>query len=549
MQAVVLATNKHTALATFSKNMPVAMLPIADRPVTSLTIEHLARSGCRDIVVCLYQQDESIEAYFGTGRRWGVNMRYLLHRQPLGTAGMLGRAAPYLTDTFIVLPAGVLIDLDIEGALDFHRRNQSALTMILHTPPEENTEQWVQLDSAGHVLITGQATKALVSTGAYIIEPRALALIPSINMPEVEYDLVAALLEAHLPVMGYEMKGYWNALDTLSAYQTAQRDYLLSAWHMGKPEVNAAPIRNATINALQIAPGIWIGKNHAIHPAANIAAPVCVGDNCLIGRDVSLGPFAVIGRDVIVDDEATVNHSTILPNTYVGRLVNIEHRVVNKGLIGDPLTSKTTEVVDEFLLSETKPHHIMDAVHQGIDAAIAFILLVMSLPLSLIVGMAVFITSEAQLFQSLRRVNGRNSSSDGTAFNSFNLLRFQTHRRNGSYSLIGRLLEHLEWDRLPELLNVIHGDIRLVGVKPLSLEEAGMVTEEWQERRFLCPAGFTGLWYVQANRDAELDETLITDAYYAATHTWRDEATLLLKTPIAWFKRVFAKARVIDKSR
>ena len=549
MQAVVLATNKHTALATFSKNMPVAMLPIADRPAASLTIEHLARSGCRDIVVCLYQQDESIEAYFGTGRRWGVNMRYLLHRQPLGTAGMLSRAEPYLNDTFIVLPAGALIDLDIEDALDFHRRNQSALTMILHTPPEENTEQRVQLDPAGHVILTSQATRALVSTGAYIIEPRALPLIPSISTPEVEYDLVAALLGAQLPVMGYEMKGYWNALDTLSAYQTAQHDYLLSAWRTNKPDVNTTLIRNATINAMQIAPGIWIGKNHAIHPAANIAAPVCVGDNCLIGRDVSLGPYTVIGRDVIVDDEATVNNSTVLPNTYVGRLVNIEHRVVSKGLIGDPLTSKTTEVVDEFLLSETKPHHIIDALHQGIDAAIALILLVISLPLSLIVGIAVFITSEAQLFQSLRRINGQNSSSDGPPFSSFNLLRFQTHRRNGSDSLIGRLFEHLEWDRLPELLNVIHGDIRLVGVKPLSLEEAGMVTEEWQARRFICPAGFTGLWYVQANRNAELDETLIADAYYAATRTWRDDVALLFKTPIAWFRHVFTKDHVADKGR
>ena len=548
MQAVVYATNKHTELAAFSKTTPVAMLPIADRPAASLAIEHLARSGCRDIVVCLYQQDESIEAYFGTGRRWGVNLRYLLHRQLLGTAGMLKRALPYLHDTFIFLPANAIIDLDIEDALDFHRRNKSALTVILHTPPDGSADTRVSLDETGHVLLSGQPDSALVSTGAYIIEPSALPYIPSTATPEVENDLVAALLKAQLPVMGYRMKDYWNGLETLGAYQTAQHDYLYSAWQTTKLGTGSL-IRNATINTLQIAPGIWIGKNHAIHPAANIAAPVCVGDNCLIGRDVALGPYTVIGRDVIVDDEATINNSTVLPNTYVGRLVNIEHRIVCKGLIGDPLTSKTTEVVDEFLLSEARPSQIIDALQQGFDAAIAVLLFILSLPLSLIVGLLAFVTSEGQLFQPLRRVNGRVTRSDETTYRSFSLLRFQTHRRNGSYSIIGHLLERLEWDRLPELLNVIHGDVRLVGVKPLTPEEANLVTEEWQDRRFICQAGLTGLWYIQTRRDAELDEVLIADAYYAATRSWREDIALFFKTPVAWFKHVFTDDRMADKGK
>jgi NDP-sugar pyrophosphorylase family protein len=549
MQAVVLAVNQPTELATFSRNTPVAMLPVADRPAASLIIEQLARNGCRDIVVCLYQQDESIEAYLGSGRRWGVNIRYLLHRQPLGTAGMLNRAMPYLSDTCIVLPAGTILDLDIADALDFHRRTQSSLTMILHTPLATCTQAHVQLDAAGRVQAVGQLEAPLVSTGAYIIEPHTLPYIPTAGAPNVETDLVPLLLEASLPVMGYEAKGYWNTLETLNAYQAAQRDYLLSAWRQGPANENANLIRHASINLLQIAPGIWIGKNHAIHPTANIAAPVCIGDNCLIGRDVALGPFAIIGRDVIVDDEATINNSTVLPNTYVGRLVNIESRIVNKGSIGDPLTAKTTEVVDEFLLSETRPGQILDVVYQWVNTLIALLLLLISLPFTLLLSLAVFITSEAQLLAPLERVNGRRTSPDGSQFNTFGLLRFQTRRRNGRYSLIGRLLERLDWDKLPELLNVIHGDLRLVGVKPLTLDEASQVTEEWQARRFICQAGFTGLWYVQARRGADLDEILVTDAYYASTRSWRDDASILLHTPIAWFRRTFNTDHTTDKGR
>jgi lipopolysaccharide/colanic/teichoic acid biosynthesis glycosyltransferase len=99
-------------------------------------------------------------------------------------------------------------------------------------------------------------------------------------------------------------------------------------------------------------------------------------------------------------------------------------------------------------------------------------------------------------------------------------------------------MERLEWHRLPELLNVIKGDMALIGVKPLPPEELAHLTEEWQQGRTACKTGFTGLWYIQTVRSSHLDDVLVADAYYAATRDLRTDLGILRETPGAWFARV-----------
>src|SRR5439155_2164719 len=117
------------------------------------------------------------------------------------------------------------------------------------------------------------------------------------------------------------------------------------------------------------------------------------------------------------------------------------------------------------------------------------------------------------------------------------LLAFRTCRADGSDGSLGRWLRALELDRLPELLHVLRGDLDLVGVRPLGLEEAARLHEDWHRQRYICAAGFTGLWYIQAHAAADLDEVLIADVYYAATRTWLIDIALLAQTPRAWLRQ------------
>lgn len=576
MQAILLATDETTKLRPLTERVPAPMVSMVDRPVVARTIELLARHGIKHAWVSLFRLPGCIESYVGDGRRWGVQIEYLLQRESWGTAGALKWAAHALlagtaaAETILVLPADVVLDLDIAAALAYHRQHGAWATAIVADP-----ERWarssalpegagVRLAGDGRIGAAGSPAEGNVSwlTGAYLFEAQVLDLIPPRTRFDCGRDLLPLLLSrADGPgrgVFGYVVDGYWNPLDSFAAYQHAQSVYLRSAWQAGhdyaaldmpaqdgiQPD-DGVRVRYPTLDGLQIAPGIWVGHNYAIHPSARLAAPVYIGANCQVGREVELGPHAVLGADVIVDEEATVRGSAVLDHTYVGRLVNVAGRVVDRTLTIDVATGESTTIVDRFLLSATTPASPGSGAGRWIDGLAALLLLVLTLPITFLSGLVTLLSSLAagqglRVFSAHPVVGRRVGAAAGgeAALPPFGVLHFATRRSDGGFTTGGRFLERWELDGLPALWNVLVGDMRLVGVKPLSPAQAARLVEDWQHARFEYPAGFTGLWYVQAGRAADLDAVTVADAYYVATRHWREDLRLLWQTPGAWFRRV-----------
>jgi lipopolysaccharide/colanic/teichoic acid biosynthesis glycosyltransferase len=103
-------------------------------------------------------------------------------------------------------------------------------------------------------------------------------------------------------------------------------------------------------------------------------------------------------------------------------------------------------------------------------------------------------------------------------------------------------MQRWELERLPELWNVITGDLALVGVRPMSPVEVASLQEAWEQKRNEYPAGFTGLWYVHGTHShgleaSLLEASLIDDAYYTATRSWQGDLVLICRTPQAWWRR------------
>lgn len=72
---------------------------------------------------------------------------------------------------------------------------------------------------------------------------------------------------------------------------------------------------------------------------------------------------------------------------------------------------------------------------------------------------------------------------------------------------IGKLIRNTSIDELPQLINVIKGDMSIVGNRPLPVYEAELLTKDTMSKRFLAPAGITGLWQVELRgRGGEMSE-------------------------------------------
>lgn len=541
MQAILLATAENEKLQPLTLGVPGPMLPVVNRPVMAYPLELLARVGFKEVLVSLYHQGGAIESYFGAGRRWGVHLNYVLQRQAWGSAGALKWAGSLLKEAFIVLPADALIDIDVEAAVVQHLAYGSVVTVIAHSQPYGPP---IRLDVGSRAVFPDDGGNyTLYQTGAYIFEPAVLGYIPARTRFEIVDDLLPALLAAEVPVHAYQMVGYWNPLTNFQKYQSAQRTFLYAAANSAMAANGTPPPRYARIErSRQIGKGIWVGRNNVIHPSARFSPPVYIGDNCYIGRDVEVGPETVIGNNVIIDDEASVGDSVVLDYTYVGELVNVSHRIVAKRQMIDPASGEQSEVVDGFLLNEIRPAVVGGALQRGVDVVLALLLMVLTLPLMVLLAVGCLLTT-GRLFGRTARTHRADGGEPQTVY----LPNFAT-RREGNVTLLGQWLERWELHRLPELWSVVKGDLALVGVKPLSAEEAGHLTESWQQTRYGYREGFTGLWYVQTGRDSELDDILIADAYYAATRSWQQDLSLLLRTPAAWWHRTKARATEVQRN-
>jgi exopolysaccharide biosynthesis polyprenyl glycosylphosphotransferase len=108
--------------------------------------------------------------------------------------------------------------------------------------------------------------------------------------------------------------------------------------------------------------------------------------------------------------------------------------------------------------------------------------------------------------------------------------------RDDSTTRVGRWLRKKSLDELPQLLNVLRGDMSLVGPRPLIPYELEFFAPHHFER-FLVPAGLTGLWQVEARAHSTFGEALDLDVAYARGWSLGLDLRLLLRTPLSIFRR------------
>jgi exopolysaccharide biosynthesis polyprenyl glycosylphosphotransferase len=108
--------------------------------------------------------------------------------------------------------------------------------------------------------------------------------------------------------------------------------------------------------------------------------------------------------------------------------------------------------------------------------------------------------------------------------------------RHDSITRVGRWLRSTSLDELPQLINVLRGEMSLVGPRPLIPYELELFSPHHFER-FLVPAGLTGLWQVEARAHSTFGEALDLDVAYARGWSLGLDLRLLLKTPLLMFRK------------
>jgi lipopolysaccharide/colanic/teichoic acid biosynthesis glycosyltransferase len=97
---------------------------------------------------------------------------------------------------------------------------------------------------------------------------------------------------------------------------------------------------------------------------------------------------------------------------------------------------------------------------------------------------------------------------------------------------VGRVLRRLSLDEIPNIVNVLRGEMSLVGPRPLPLRDYERL-EAWHRRRYNVLPGVTGLWQVSGRSDLSFDDLVRLDFYYLENWSLWLDVSILLKTPFA----------------
>jgi exopolysaccharide biosynthesis polyprenyl glycosylphosphotransferase len=223
-------------------------------------------------------------------------------------------------------------------------------------------------------------------------------------------------------------------------------------------------------------------------------------------------------------------------------------------VIGPNATTHSIEALPLIGLPPVRPSWSVRAAKRTLDVVGASVVLVATSPLFAVIAFLIACDSRGPVLFRQTRL--------GLGMREFSALKFRTmrvdvddqvHREyirrtmsaaanvesNGMYKLerpdavtrVGRWLRRTSLDELPQLINVLRGDMALVGPRPCIPYEVDHFQPHHFER-FLVPAGVTGLWQVTARSRATFGEALDMDVAYARSWSLRLDLELLARTPV-----------------
>jgi lipopolysaccharide/colanic/teichoic acid biosynthesis glycosyltransferase len=102
-------------------------------------------------------------------------------------------------------------------------------------------------------------------------------------------------------------------------------------------------------------------------------------------------------------------------------------------------------------------------------------------------------------------------------------------RRDPRVTPVGRMLRRFSIDELPQLINVLRGQMSLVGPRPLPERDFERL-EDWHKKRYLVLPGITGLWQVSGRSDLDFDDLVRLDFLYLERWSVFLDLTILMKT-------------------
>ena len=222
--AVIMAGGKGSRLRSITNDeIPKPMVPVDGKPLLEYQVEALKEYGIKKIIMIVGHLGEKIMDHFKDGKDFGVDIDYIVEKEPLGTAG----AFYYLkdkTDTkdFLLIFGDVFFDIDFDRMEDFHFKNAALTTLLAHPNGHPYDSDLIQTDDNGKVIGFDSKNNVrdywydnMVNAGMYVINRELLELVGEPVKIDFEKDILANQVKNGANIYAYHSPEYVKDVGTV----------------------------------------------------------------------------------------------------------------------------------------------------------------------------------------------------------------------------------------------------------------------------------------------------------------------------------------------
>ena len=222
--AVIMAGGKGSRLRSITNDeIPKPMVPVDGKPLLEYQVEKLKEYGIKKIIMIVGHLGEKIMDHFKDGKDFGVDIDYIVEKEPLGTAG----AFYYLKDKtdakdFLLVFGDVFFDIDFDRMEDFHFKNAALTTLLAHPNGHPYDSDLIQTDDNGKVIGFDSKNNVrdywydnMVNAGMYVINRELLELVKEPVKIDFEKDILANQVKNGANIYAYHSPEYVKDVGTV----------------------------------------------------------------------------------------------------------------------------------------------------------------------------------------------------------------------------------------------------------------------------------------------------------------------------------------------
>jgi NDP-sugar pyrophosphorylase family protein len=309
---MLLAAGRGTRLGSLGAALPKPLVPICGYPAIRFGIGACLRAGLTDLVINVHHHGGRIRDLLGDGGALGVDIRYSIEPELLGTGGGIAQARTLLGGgAVLVMNAKVVADIDLAALLGAHRAAAPAVeaTMVVRDDPDARRWGAIRVDASGRVVgildaRSPQPAEGTVSermfTGIHVIEPALLDRLRP-EPSDVIRDAYIPALVGGARIAAHRLTGYF------AEHSTPER-YLAG---------NMALLREPALIPHPPGPLTGVDPRARVAAGAIVHAPCRIAAGAIVEDGAEVGPEVVVGAGARVAAGARLRQAVVWPEVVV----------------------------------------------------------------------------------------------------------------------------------------------------------------------------------------------------------------------------------------